>query len=131
MTAAGNRCIKFNPQKAPATGEKSFAKIKGESVYAKNPMLPRLSESLHSLPQNTHFIFGANSWLSSEPAEIIQQKAKETTDKNITVHKIEGIEMPFHQVFVDLNLGASHHLTASHPDETNELINRCLSHDIL
>ena len=54
-------------------------------------MLPRLSESIDSLPQNTHFIFGADSWLSSEPAEILQQKAKETTDKNVTVHKVEGM----------------------------------------
>jgi len=53
-------------------------------------MLPRLSESIDSLPQNTHFIFGAESWLSSEPAEILQQKAQETTDKNVTVHKVEG-----------------------------------------
>jgi len=101
---------------APATGEKAFTKIKGSSVYATNPMLPRLSESIDSLPQNTHFIFGADSWLSSEPAEILQQKAKEMTDKNVTVHKVEG---------------ASHHLTASHPTEVNDLINRCLSNDIL
>ena len=55
-------------------------------------MLPRLSESIDSLPQNTHFIFGADSWPSYEPAEILQQKAKETTDKNVTVHKVEGIK---------------------------------------
>ena len=79
-------------KKAPATGEKAFTKIKGSSVYATNPMLPRLSESIHSLPQNTHFIFGADSWLSSEPAEILQQKATEKTDKNVTVHKVEGIK---------------------------------------
>lgn len=99
----------INSQK-PASGEIAFSQLGQGFGFAKNPMETRFIENLKSLPNQVHFIYGGNSWVSPHSGQVIEEELTKM-GKSCSVTIIPE---------------ATHHLMCTNPDEFNQTVNKIL-----
>ena len=82
-------------------------------------MRQRLTERLHKLPLEVHFIYGGSSWIRSSVAKKIQKEIE-----RYNLKKSVGYKIITSLAIVEK---AGHHLPVTHFNIVNKIINSILS----